>query len=174
MKCFACENEATQRCDRCSNLYCDDHGDTLCANCLDPMRAAPSRGLYRVAVVGLLGGAVLALWLIFRPPSVGEENAVINQPTTTPALTPGGGGTGTPGPSLAPTEVPSITPKPSITPSPAPTPTPGPIEYTVAEGDTWFAIAESFGVDGFTLAQYNGQTLEDVLNTGDVLLIPPQ
>ncbi len=43
----------------------------------------------------------------------------------------------------------------------------------VVEGDTWFGIAEAFGVDAFTLAQFNGQTLEDILNTGEVLLIPP-
>ena len=173
MKCFACENEATQRCDRCSNLYCDEHGDRLCDNCLDPMRAAPSRSLYRVAVFGLFGGAVLALWFMIRPPSTGEESAVINQPTTTPALTPGGGGgTGTPGPTLAPTEVPTITPEPTITPTPAPTPTPGPIEYVVVEGDTWFGIAEAFGIDGFTLAQFNGRALEDVLSLGETILIP--
>lgn len=172
MQCFVCKNEATQRCDRCSNLYCDDHGDSLCANCLDPMRAAPSRSLYRLAVFGLFGGAVLALWLMVRPPSVpGEESAVINEPTATPALTPGGGA-GTPGPTLAPTDAPTITPEPSITPTPAPTPTPGPIEYLVVEGDTWFGIAESFGIDGFTLAQFNGRTLEDVLSLGETILIP--
>jgi hypothetical protein len=179
MKCFACENEATQRCDRCSNLYCDEHGDNLCANCLDPMRAAPSRSLYRVAIFGLFGGAVLALWLMVRPPSVpGEESTVVNQPTNTPALTPGGGGTSTPGPTTAgtataaPTGAPTVTPVPSITPTPAPTPTPGPIEYVVVEGDTWFGIAESFGIDGFTLAQFNGRTLEDVLSLGETILIP--
>jgi hypothetical protein len=41
------------------------------------------------------------------------------------------------------------------------------------EGDTWFGIAETFGMDAFTLAEYNGQTLEDVLNVGETLLIPP-
>lgn len=179
MQCFACENEATQRCDRCSNLYCDDHGDSLCAVCLDPMRAAPSRSLYRIALFGLFGGAVLALWLMVRPPSVpGEEPSVINEPTRTPALTPGGG-SATPGPTgagtptAAPTEVPSITPEPTPEPTAAPTPTPGPTEYTVVEGDTWFGIAEAFGVDGFTLAQYNGRALDDVLHAGETLLIPP-
>lgn len=177
MQCFACENEATQRCDRCSNLYCDDHGDSLCANCLDPMSAAPSRSLYRVAVFGLFGGAVLALWLMVRPPSVpGEESVVINEPTATPALTPGGGGgTNTPGPTgeATPTPEPTVTAEPTPEVTAAPTPTPGPVEYVVVEGDTWFGIAEAFGVDAFTLAQFNGQTLEDILNTGEVLLIPP-
>jgi LysM repeat protein len=180
MKCFACENDATQRCDRCSNLYCDEHGDSLCANCLDPMRAAPSRSLFRVAVIGLFGGAVLALWLMIQPPSVpGEETAAINEPTTTPALTPGGGGTATPGPTEGgePTATPTIaaTPTPvlTVTPTPAPTPTPGPVEYVVQDGDTWFGIADAFGVDGFTLAQFNGRSLDEVLQPGETLLIPP-
>ena len=73
---------------------------------------------------------------------------------------------------MAPTEVPTITPEPSITSTPAPTPTPGPIEYLVVDGDTWFGIAEAFGVDAFTLAQFNGQNLEDILNSGETLLIP--
>ncbi len=176
MHCFACEKDATQRCDRCSNFYCDDHGGTLCASCLDPMRAVPSRGLYRVALLGVFGGAVLALWLMVQPPSVpGEESSIINQPTTTPALTPGagGGGTRTPAASGAASPTSEVTGTPEPTPTAAPTPTPGPVEYIVVEGDTWFGIAEAFAVDASVLAQYNGQTLEDVLNVGEVLLIPP-
>jgi LysM repeat protein len=178
MHCFACDNEATQRCDRCSNLYCDEHGDSLCAACLDPMSAAPSRSLYRVAVFGLFGGAVLALWLMIRPPSVpGEETVVITQPTATPALTPGAGGDGTgtpaPGGDATPTPEPTVTPGPTAEATPEPTPPPGPQEYVVVSGDTWFGIAEAFGIDGFTLAEYNGRSLEDFLQTGEVLLIPP-
>jgi hypothetical protein len=180
MHCFACEKDATQRCDRCSNLYCDDHGDSLCAACLDPMRAVPSRGLYRAALFGLFGGAVLALWLMVQPPSVpGEESVVINEPTTTPALTPGAGGVGTrtPGPTGGGTPTEEATSTPDATGEPtateAPTPAPGPAEYVVVEGDTWFGVAEAFGVDAFALAELNGRTLEDVLSIGETLLIPP-
>jgi hypothetical protein len=141
------------------------------------MGATPSANIYRVALLGLFGGAVLALWLMIRPPSVpGQESAVIHEPTATPALTPGAGGepTNTPGASTttaAATETPA--PTPTAAPTPEPTPTPGPVQYAVEEGDTWFGIAEIFGVDAFALAQYNGQTLEDVLNVGETLLIPP-
>jgi LysM repeat protein len=138
------------------------------------MSAAPSRTLYRAALLGLFGGAVLALWLMIRPPSVpGEESVLITEPTPTPALTPGaGGGPGASTTTAAATATP--TPAPTAETTPAPTPTPGPVQYTVEEGDTWFGVADAFGVDAFALAQFNGRTLDEYLHTGDVLLIPPQ
>ncbi|HVP04896.1 MAG TPA: LysM domain-containing protein [Dehalococcoidia bacterium] len=181
MQCFACENEAIARCGRCGNPFCADHGDDLCAVCADPMQAAPSRSLYRVALFGLFGGAVLALWLMVRPPSVpGEEASVVTQPTETPALTPAGATTAPAEPTATGGE-PTVTPLPTevptqaatATPTPPPTPTPGPTEYVVQDGDTWFGVAEAFGVDGFTLAEYNGRTLDEYLHPGETLLIPP-
>jgi len=185
MQCFACENEGTQRCPRCGNAYCDDHGADFCDNCLDPMRAAPSRSLYRVALFGLFGGAVLTLWLLIRPPSVpGEGTTILNEPTATPALTPAGaGGSATPAPSggasatPAPsgaTEAPTATAAPTEAPTPtlAPTPTPGPVQYTVVDGDTWYGVAEAFGVDANALAAANGRTLDEYLHPGETLIIP--
>jgi LysM repeat protein len=71
---------------------------------------------------------------------------------------------------------PTPAPTPQATPAPAPEPTPEPtpafIEYVVQEGDTWFGIAELFGVDAQQLAAFNGLTLEDVLHPGDVLAVP--
>jgi LysM repeat protein len=68
----------------------------------------------------------------------------------------------------------SGTATPSATPTAAPTEAPGPLQYTVQDGDTWFGIAEAFGVDAFTLAQFNGRTLEDTdyLHVGETILIP--
>jgi LysM repeat protein len=65
-------------------------------------------------------------------------------------------------------------PTATATPTPAPTaePTPAPIEYTVLEGDTWYDIAFDYGVDAESLAAYNGLTLEDLLQPGQVLTIP--
>jgi LysM repeat protein len=70
---------------------------------------------------------------------------------------------------------PTPTPEPTPEPTPAPTPTPepeGPLEYTVVEGDTWYDLADFFGVDAESLAAVNGLTLDDFLHPGDVLVIP--
>jgi LysM repeat protein len=42
----------------------------------------------------------------------------------------------------------------------------------VVEGDSWYGIAEWFGVDAETLAAFNGLSLEDMIRPGDVLVIP--
>jgi len=134
------------------------------------MRSAPSRGIFRGAMVGLFGGAVLALWLLVRPPSVPGEEAVLNRPTSTPALTPagaGGTGTNTPAPSVATT-----TPAPTDTPVPTPVPTPARIEYVIVDGDTWYGVAEMFGVDAIEMATLNNRTIEEYLHGGEVLIIP--
>ena len=135
------------------------------------MSAAPSRSLYRLALFGLFGGACSpsGCWSA-RPPSPAKSPPSSTSQRTTPALTPGGGGTATPGPPATARRHPahrSARPshrQPPITPTPAPTPAPGPIEYVVVGGDTWFGIAEAFGVDAFTLAQFNGRTLDDFLH----------
>lgn len=172
MDCYACEREATQRCPRCGNHYCPRHGTNFCSACLDPLRSAPSRGIFRGAIVALFGGAVLALWLLVRPPSVPGEEAALNGPTASPALTPAGaGGTSTPAPSIAPTAL-AATNTPAPTPVPTPVPTPSRIEHVVVDGDTWYGVAEQYGVDAFALAQLNGRTLEEYLHVGEVLIIP--
>ena len=172
MECYACDQEATQNCSRCSNAYCPQHGNEqgLCASCLDPVNAAPSSGSYRLALFALLGFSVLALWLIVRPPSLpGESSGAIRPlPTTEPTATAEASPT-------APAETPGggETPAPSAEPTAAPTEPPaGPIEYTVVDGDTWYGIADAFGIDAEQLAAYNGSTLEDFINPGQVLLIP--
>jgi LysM repeat protein len=57
------------------------------------------------------------------------------------------------------------------TDTPAPTEA-GPLEYTVQDGDTWYGIAEAYGVDAENLAAVNGLTLDDFLQPGDVIVIP--
>jgi LysM domain. len=144
---------------------------------MDPLRSAPSRGVFRVALVGLFGGAVLALWLLVRPPSVpGQASVTRNDPTATPALTPAGAGvvTATPEPTAvaSPTPEPTVTPVPTATPVPTPVPTPAPVYYTVQDGDTWYGIAGAYGVDATSLASINGHTLSDLLHPGQTLQIP--
>ena len=171
MDCYACDQEATQRCFRCGNPYCRDHGDDLCARCLDPANATPSSTVFRASLFALLFASVLALWLLVRPPSLPGESSAVLQPSPTPFPSP----ISTPGP-LIPTPSPTAQPTPSPTPEATPTPTPepeAPIEYTVVAGDTWLGIAEAFGVDATELAAANGLTLDDLLHPGEVLTIPP-
>jgi LysM repeat protein len=185
MRCYACQRQDTQTCPRCGRSYCPDHGAELCAFCLDPVVAAPSSGAFRIALVGLLAASVLALWLLVRPPDVpGDNSGVIQQPDVTPnftpALTPDTDQTPTPTPegqTPGPTPAPTLTQvpddrTPAPTEAPTPEPTPAPIEHVVVTGDTWFGIAELYGVDAELLASSNGYTLADVLPNGITLIIP--
>ena len=187
MRCYACQNEAETQCPRCANPYCDQHGTDLCARCQDPVYATPSAAAFRFALVGLVFASVLALWLIVRPPGVPEGSSNVVQPptTATPAPTEDPFPTAEPTETIPPAETPAPTDEPTPTPAPAtptpeptpepppePTPPPADIEYVVEEGDTWFGLAEFFGVDAGALAAYNGLTLDDVLNVGQVILIP--
>lgn len=182
MECYACDREAPHRCPRCANPYCEEHGDNLCAACLDPAGVTPSRTVFRVSLFGLLATSVLALWLLVRPPALPNESPglLLPQPSPEPAVTASPTPAALPSeetPELpSPTASPAQTPTPEPTPEPAPQPTPEPtpafIEYVVEEGDTWFGIAELFGVDAEQLAAFNGLTLDDVLHPGDVLAIP--
>ena len=171
MDCYACDQEAIERCSRCGNLFCRDHGDELCADCLDPTNSIPSGTVFRASILALLLASVLALWLLVRPPSLpGEFPEPKPSPTSAP-VAPGRTPTPTRGPTLSPTVQP--------TPSPAPSPTPGLVEYKVREGDTLYSIAlehAPLGVDPFTfaqkIAQANGIDFNALIRPGDVLKIP--
>lgn len=174
MDCYLCDNEASQRCPRCGNPYCGDHGEDLCADCLNPVNAAPSGAFFRASLLALLLGSVLALWLLVRPPGLPGDSSGIVIPEASPQPA-------TPSPTITPTGTPvtSATAEPTPTPTAVPTPTaepteepPAPTEYTVVEGDTWYGIAEAYGVDAESLAAYNGLTLDDLLQPGQVLTIP--
>jgi len=175
MDCYLCDNEAFQRCPRCGNPYCRDHGEdpsagpgqALCADCLNPVNAAPSGAFFRASLLALLLGSVLALWLLVRPPGLPGESTEVVIPEASPQAT----STPTPSPATA-TPTPEATAAPTPTPEPTAEPTPATIEYTVVDGDTWFGIAGAYGVDAEALATYNGYTLEDLLPVGEVLTIP--
>lgn len=179
MDCYACGQEATQRCPRCGNPYCPDHGEEFCAQCLSPASAAPSAALFRASLLALLIGSVVALWLLVRPPGLPTTTPAVTLPPPTPepsppaaSPTPAAGPEATP---LAAETTPQATPEPTpeSTPTPTPEPTPArPLEYTVVDGDTWYGIAEAFGVDPEELAAANDRTLEDFIFPGEVLIIP--
>jgi len=186
MECYACDQAATRHCARCGKPYCPSHGgdpasggQALCAQCLDPLSAAPSSAVFRASIFALLAASIFALWLLVRPPSVPGEGSpelrpqptsqITPVPTKQPGATQGAGGSGTPVPGQG-----SGTPAPSGSATPAPTasPAPTPLEYTVQEGDTWYGIAEAYGVDATNLAAVNGLTLDDLLHAGQVIVIP--
>jgi hypothetical protein len=177
MNCYACEQAASHQCSRCSKSYCLAHGDDaqaggqgLCADCLNPLNAAPSSAVYRTSLFALLIASVVALWLLIRPPDLpGEAETVRPQPTSNENPEPTD-------PAVGPTDTAPAqeTPAPQdATPTEAAeTPAPEVTEYTVVDGDTWFGIAEAFGVDAEDLAAVNGLTLDDFIQPGDVLVIP--
>ena len=177
MECYACDQEATQRCDRCGNAYCPDHGDdpavaggqAYCADCLDPVNATPSGVVFRASLIGLFIASVVALWLLIRPPSLpGESTGAIQplpvaSPTALPSASP-------PSPSSGAPESPSA----PETPAPTTEPAPAAIQYTIQEGDTISGIAAANGISYLDLLEYNGLTEEDAqaLHAGDVISIP--
>jgi LysM repeat protein len=186
MDCYLCDRKAALRCPRCGNPFCSDHGEeaspgsgqALCADCLSPVNAAPSGAFFRGSLLALLAVSVLALWFLVRPPGLPGESSEVVVPEASPLPSPL---PITPSPAAAsPTPVTPVadataapTPTP-VPPTPVPTepPAPEPIEYTVVEGDTWYGIADAYGVDAESLAAYNGLTLDDIIQPGNVLLIP--
>jgi LysM repeat protein len=180
MECYACDQEAIERCSRCGNLYCAAHGDAspaagaqpFCAECLDPVNATPSGVAFRASLFGLLIASVLALWLLIRPPSLpGESSGAVRplpvvSPTAQPTAPP-------PEATAGPTPEMTAAP-PEATPAPTEAPPAGPIEYTILEGETISGIAEAHGISYLTLLEFNGLTEEDaaVLQPGDVISIP--
>lgn len=178
MECYACDQEATQRCDRCGNAYCPDHGDdpavavgqAYCADCLDPVNATPSGVVFRASLIGLFIASVVALWLLVRPPSLPGESSGAIQPlpvASPPAPSPSPS-------SPAPGASPEATAAPQETPAPTAEPAPAAIQYTIQDGDTISSIAAANGISYLDLLEFNGLTEDEatLLNPGDVISIP--
>jgi Tfp pilus assembly protein FimV len=175
MKCYACDKDAVHECRRCGRLYCSDHGDELCAECLRPASALPSYALYRGSLLALLVGTAVALWLLLKPPEKASESI----PSV---IVPTAAATATARPSqMTPTTATPPAGTPAATPTtPATTTTPGVTEYTVGEGDSLFSIAEEFLPPGEAIgdfarriAETNGLSPEDpLLQPGQTLRIP--
>ncbi|TAK77264.1 MAG: LysM peptidoglycan-binding domain-containing protein [Dehalococcoidia bacterium] len=159
MHCYACDEQATQECARCGALYCDNHGDALCARCMDPASAVPSYRVFRGSLAALLIGSVAAVWLLVLPPARADQDgppsSIANlvqtgtpRPSATASVTPT---ESAPSPSATPTRTPSPAPTatPSPTPTPAPTVAPGAATtYTVQAGDNLATIAQRFTLPG--------------------------
>ena len=166
MRCYGCANDATRECRRCGRLYCDEHGDELCAECLKPAGALPSFLLYRGSLLALLLGTVVALWLLLKPPHENNNTAFnVVEPTATATIV------------RTPTAQ-ATAATPTVVVSPAPTS--GNVDYTVQEGDSLFGIAAQFQPSGENLADFanrialaNGlDPANPMLSVGQVLHIP--
>jgi len=180
MDCYACDQPAVVACKRCARPYCEDHGNQqYCSECLHPASALPSFNLYRGALLTMLVGTALAVFLLLRPPgdTTGAVPVVVGQSSPTP--TPSGGDVGTPAPQRTPqtTSTPDVTPTPEAEASPTENPY---IEYVVQEGDSLYSIAEANLPAGDDLAAYvdaiatlNRISVETTLSVGDTLLLPP-
>jgi hypothetical protein len=180
MDCYSCDHPAINACRRCAKPYCDDHGNAqYCSACLQPASALPSFNLYRGALLVMLVGTALAVFLLIRPPgeTKGAPPVVVGRSTPTPTAAGGGdqptvaaetprasatAGTATPAPTAAPTESPFL-------------------EYIIVDGDTLFDIAAANLPEGDDITAYaraiatlNGLDYDaPVLTVGDSLLLPP-
>ncbi|HUF05753.1 MAG TPA: LysM domain-containing protein [Candidatus Binatia bacterium] len=126
-----------------------------------------------VLAVGIGGAAVAVGMLDGNQPallaSVTPEPSLSAAPTPRPTPTP------TPAPTAVPTPVPTPVPATPVpaTPVPTPVPTPAPQQtYTVQEGDTLAAIAQTFGTTTEALQAANGIEDPNQIFIGQVLVIP--
>ena len=198
VNCYSCDQPATNACKRCAQPYCEDHGNaSYCAGCLQPSSALPSFNLYRGALLMMLVGTAVAIFLIVRPPgqSNGASPVFVGKLTptataaggtvqpTVPAMTPEGTGTadaaGTATAEAAGTATPggSVTPGGTVTV----TGTPSPFnEHVIVEGDTLLGIAQANLAPGDDLVQFahaianlNGLNYDNPeLRIGATLLLP--
>ncbi len=197
VECYACDLEAVAECPRCGALFCDEHGEALCARCMEPNLALPSYRVYRGSLLALLVGSVFAVWLLVLPPDGADSDAppaslagVLPSATPSPAATAeatpaapataAGEPAGTPGGvAAAPTQP---APSATATATPAPTAASGIAEeYTVRPGDSMSLIADSFlapggDVEAFLqrIVDLNGISDPSSIAVGQVIAIPAQ
>jgi LysM repeat protein len=174
--CYSCEQPAINACRRCARTYCEDHGNAqFCAECLRPASALPSFNLYRGALLTMLVGTALAVFLLLRPPgdTSGALPVVVGRSSATPESRE------TPQSTVRP-ETPRATNTAVVTPSA--TPESPFLQYVVQEGDSLFSIAQDNLPAGDDLQAYveaianlNGLDVNDpVLRVGQTLALPPQ
>ena len=102
-------------------------------------------------------------------------------PTSTPSATatPTPSATATPEPTPSPSPSPTSPPEPTASPSPSPTSTPSPeptptpaLRHTVESGDTLANIAADYETTVDAIRQANGLGSSNIINIGQVLVIP--
>jgi LysM repeat protein len=172
MHCYACEKEPEQQCRRCGRLYCEDHGDNLCGECLNPASAVPSPTIYRGSLLALIAGTAIVIWLLVAPPALPGDAVSVSQPDEEAVED-----ASAPDEPQAPEATVEGTPIPSPEPTQASTCPEGTQAqgeqciYTVVAGDTVSTIAARFGVTESALNEANGLTGAP-LQIGQTLAIP--
>lgn len=172
--CHYCDRAAEAECPTCGRLYCREHGEDVCLRCLAPEAAAPTAMVYRGAVLALIVGSVVALFLVIRPP---ESKSANDSPRTLATATPSFLATATPtraGSGPTRTAVASQTPttQANATSSPTAAATAAGATYTVQDGDTLFDIALRFNTTVAEIVALNPGVSEN-LQIGAVLRLPP-
>lgn len=178
MHCYACGKEPEQQCRRCAKLYCEDHGDNLCGDCLNPASAVPSPTIYRGSLLALIAGTAIVIWLLIAPPalpgdavavaepedSLAEEVVAPEEPASEATASAEPTSEATPAPSPEPTQAASVCPEGTEAQGEE-------CIYTVVAGDTVSTIAARFGITEAALNEANGLTGAP-LQIGQTLIIP--
>jgi LysM repeat protein len=170
--CYYCTRPATEECHTCGRLYCAEHGEDVCLRCLSPEAATPSPLIFRGALLALLVGTALTIFLVIRPP---ESASKADTPRPVPTSTLASLATATPTPpggNATRTVAGTVSATPSGSASASVTATAsGTQQYTVKSGDTLSRIAEQFDITQQQLIDAN-PGLTEVIQIGQVLTIP--
>ncbi len=162
--CRYCERDATHACSRCGSACCDEHGRDLCQACLAPESALPSGTVFRGSLVALVVAALVAIWLLIKPPTLpGERRLAQAQGQNPAAVQPSRGRAGANN-----AAVPTPLPTEAVNPTPA-----AARSYTVLSGDTLSGIANSFGSTVAEIEAANPGVTPANLKAGQELIIPP-
>ena len=162
--CAFCAAPAEFACPRCAAPYCELHGGDTCDRCSAPASGLPSPWVVRSALAVFAAGALLALWLIIRPPRLPGERAPAQGAVPTPAATVAGGAAGpSPGAVAGATATPTAL---------TPVPTPAGERYQIKPGDTLNRIAAQYGVTVEAIRAANPGLSESALQIGQEIVIP--
>lgn len=169
--CHYCDRAAEAECPTCGRLYCREHGEDVCLRCLAPEAAAPTAIAYRGAVLALVVGSVVAVFLVIKPPESksGNDTPRVLATATTSFLS-----TATPtrqGGDPSRTAVATATA--GAQPTGTATAATGTVRtYTVRDGDTLSGIAEQFNTTLEAIMALNPGLTPETLQIGAVLRIP--
>ncbi len=178
--CHYCDRPADEQCPTCGRLFCLEHGEDVCMRCMSPQAAAPGSLLYRGALVTLVVGSLIAVFLFIRPP---ESKSIADSVRTLATATPIGLATATPTPpgggptraaTAAATVPPTSAPSVSVTAgtTPAASTTAAPKTYTVKSGDTLSGIAAANNTTVDAIQALNPGVTPETLQAGAVLTLP--